>query len=144
MAETTKMASSEVAAEHASEAHAPYMKVFFWLAVLTGVEYWYAALAKDHFGILVAGLLLLAAIKAGMVGWYFMHLKFEGKWVYILIVPAAILAVLLTTALCPDVVLKYEAEDNADEETAYLIPTTEPLMRMLVSEPRVAGELPNA
>ena len=28
MAETTKMAASEVAAEHANEAHAPYLKVF--------------------------------------------------------------------------------------------------------------------
>jgi len=144
MAETTKMAASEVAAEHAFEAHAPYLKVFFWLAVLTAIEYWYAALVKDHFGILLAGLLCLAAIKAGMVGWYFMHLKFEGKWVYIMIVPAAILAVLLTCALCPDVVLKYETEDTEDEETAYIMPTAEPVMRMLVLEPRVAGELPSA
>ena len=28
MAETTKMAASEVADEHATEAHAPYLKVF--------------------------------------------------------------------------------------------------------------------
>ena len=41
-----------------------------------------------------------------MVGWYFMHLKFEGNWVYIMIVPAVILAVMLTMALCPDMVLK--------------------------------------
>ncbi len=37
---------------------------------------------KDFFLILLVGLLLLAGIKAGLVGWYFMHLKFEGKWVY--------------------------------------------------------------
>ena len=34
---------------------------------------------KDHFLILVLGLVVLALIKAGMVGWYFMHLKFEKQ-----------------------------------------------------------------
>ena len=33
-----------------------------------------------------------AIIKASLVGWYFMHLKFEGKWVYSMLVPAGILA----------------------------------------------------
>jgi cytochrome c oxidase subunit IV len=121
MAEMTKMAASEVAAEHAHEAHAPYLKVFVWLAVLTAIEYWYAALLKDYFGILLLGLLLLATVKAGLVGWYFMHLKFEGKWVYILIVPAAILATIVVLALCPDMVLKYETEENPGEESAYVI-----------------------
>jgi cytochrome c oxidase subunit IV len=125
MAETSKMAESEVAAEHAFEAHAPYMKVFTGLAVLTAIEYYYAAIFKDHFGILLLGLLLLAGVKAGMVGWYFMHLKFEGKWVYILIVPAGILAVMLTMALCPDMVLKYETEENPGEDSAYVLPTAE-------------------
>lgn len=132
MAETTKISATEVAAEHAHEAHAPYLAVFFWLAILTAIEYYYAALLKDHFGILVAGLLGLAAIKAGLVGWFFMHLKFEGKWVYILIVPAAILAVLLTTALCPDVVMKYE-DETPEEDTTYVMPSAEPIKSVLIS-----------
>ena len=66
----------------------PTCKVWFWLAVLTGVEYFYAFFLKDFFLILLLGLLVLAVIKAGLVGWYFMHLKFEGNWVYLLIVPA--------------------------------------------------------
>jgi cytochrome c oxidase subunit IV len=122
MAETTKMAETEIAAEHAFEAHSPYLRVFAGLAVLTAIEYYYAAIFKDLFGILLLGLLLLAGIKAGMVGWYFMHLKFEGNWVYIMIVPAGILAVMLTMALCPDMVLKYETEENPGEESAYVIP----------------------
>ena len=65
----------------------PYLLVWFWLAILTGVEYFYAyGLGRSFFSILLAGLLVLAGVKAGMVGWYFMHLKFEGKWVYLLIV----------------------------------------------------------
>ena len=122
MAETTKMAASEVAVEHATEAHAPYMKVFAALAVLTAIEYYYAAIFKDHFAILLTGLLALAVVKAGLVGWYFMHLKFEGNWVYILIVPAMILATIIVLALCPDMVLKYETEENPGEDTAYVLP----------------------
>jgi cytochrome c oxidase subunit IV len=141
MAKTTKMAASEIAAEHAFEAHTPYLKVFAWLAVLTAIEYYYAAIFKAHFGILLLGLLCLAAIKAGMVGWFFMHLKFEGKWVYILIVPAMVLAVLLTMALCPDMVLKYETEENPGEDSAYVLPLDGPTASILAAR-LVPGESP--
>ncbi len=106
MADTKVMSPSEIAEEHEQEAHAPYLLVWFWLAILTGVEYFYAAGLKDFFTILLVGLLVLAAIKAGLVGWYFMHLKFEGKWVYLMIVPAIILATVLVLALVPDQALK--------------------------------------
>ena len=125
MAETTKMAASEVAVEHATEAHAPYLRVFAALAVLTAIEYYYAAVFKDHFAVLLTGLLALAGVKAGLVGWYFMHLKFEGNWVYIAMVPAMILATIIVLALCPDMVLKYETEENPGEYTAYVLPTSE-------------------
>ncbi len=125
MAETTKMAASEVAVEHATEAHAPYLTVFAALAVLTAIEYYYASIFKHHFSVLLTGLLALAAIKAGLVGWYFMHLKFEGNWVYILLVPAMILATIIVLALCPDMVLKYETEENPGEDTAYVLPAAE-------------------
>src|SRR3954447_12060661 len=65
-----------------TESHAPYLRVFAALTVLTAVEYLYARVLKDSFLVLVLGLLVLALVKAAMVGWYFMHLKFEGKWVY--------------------------------------------------------------
>ncbi len=127
MTKLSKMSASEVAAEHATEAHAPYMKVFAGLAVLTAVEYFYASWFKDYFGILILGLLLLAMVKAGMVGWYFMHLKFEGNWVYIMIVPAMVLATILTLALCPDVVLKPIPDENPGEDTeaSYVIPAAD-------------------
>ena len=54
-----------------------------------------------------------------MVGWYFMHLKFEGNWVYILIVPAFILATILVLALMPDMTLKENADDGSIEESSY-------------------------
>ncbi len=120
MAETKILAPSEVAEEHQQEAHAPYLLVFFWLAILTGVEYFYAAGLKDFFVILLGGLLALAGVKAGLVGWYFMHLKFEGSWVYLLIVPAIILATILVLALIPDQAMK--PVDTDAEETVQFTP----------------------
>jgi cytochrome c oxidase subunit IV len=120
MAETKVLSPTEVAEEHQEEAHAPYLKVWFGLAILTAVEYFYAFFLKDYFAILILGLLLLAGVKAGMVGWYFMHLKFEGNWVYIAIVPAFILATILVLALCPDQAMK--PTDTDQEETVWSAP----------------------
>jgi hypothetical protein len=49
-----------------------------------------------------------------------MHLKFEGRWVYLLIIPACILATILTLALVPDQSLK--PEDIEAEETSRIVP----------------------
>ena len=72
--------------------------------------------------ILLLGLLFWAVIKAGLVGWYFMHLKFEGNWVYILIVPAFVLATILVLALCPDMAMKPETEENPGGDSVYVLP----------------------
>ena len=107
------------------ESHAPYIRIWFILAVLTGVEYFYALIFKDHFPILVLGLVSLALVKAGMVGWFFMHLKFERKWVYILIIPACVMAVFLTLALCPDMAMKPVVEENPDTEETWFVPRSD-------------------
>jgi cytochrome c oxidase subunit IV len=120
MVDTKVLSPSEIAEEHGQEAHAPYLLVWLWLAILTGVEYFYAAGLKDFFVILLGGLLVLAGIKAALVGWYFMHLKFEGKWVYLLIVPAIVLATIFVLALVPDQSLK--PEDIELEETGQIAP----------------------
>ena len=122
MSEHAILSQSEVVEEHRTESHAPYVKVWFALLVLTLVEYWYAALLKDNFLVLVLGLLFLALVKAGLVGWFFMHLKFEGNWVYVLVVPACILATIIVFALTPDMVLKPVTEENPDEESVWVVP----------------------
>jgi cytochrome c oxidase subunit 4 len=98
------------------ESHAPYLKVFAALAVLTLIEYFYAKFTQNHFLVLVLGLMFWAIIKASMVGWYFMHLKFEGTWVYYMLVPAGCLAVILTLALMPDLAMQPVTEENPHEE----------------------------
>src|SRR3954470_22049400 len=88
------------------ESHAPYLKVWAALAVFTAIEYFYARIFKDSAGTLILGLMFWALIKAALVGWYFMHLKFEGKWVYYMLIPAGILAAVLTLALIPDLAMQ--------------------------------------
>jgi cytochrome c oxidase subunit 4 len=104
------------------ESHAPYIKVWLALAVLTAIEYFYAKFTQSHFAALVLGLMFWATFKAGLVGWYFMHLKFEGKWVYYMLVPAGILACVLVFALMPDIALQPGTdEDDADESAVVFI-----------------------
>jgi cytochrome c oxidase subunit 4 len=119
--------SPEMAEELEVESHAPYMRIWFLLAVLTGVEWFYAYIFKNSFTLLVGGLVALALVKAGMVGWYFMHLKFEKKWVYILIVPACVMAVFLTLALVPDIAMKPVTEEtDAEDEESWVVPAPSP------------------
>ena len=104
------------------ESHAPYMKVFFALLIFTVLEYFYAKLASGmgfSLGALVLGLMTLAVTKAGLVGYYFMHLKFEGRWVYLMLIPASILALVLIFALYPDIGQQRTADEDAvDDEVA--------------------------
>jgi cytochrome c oxidase subunit IV len=108
------------------EAHAPYLRVFLALAVFTAVEYLWAHIFKDAFSILIFGLLFWAVIKASMVGWYFMHLKFEGNWVYAMLVPAGILAMILTCALIPDVAMPPVTEEGGEQEESTPLSLLEP------------------
>ncbi len=99
----------ESAEEHESHV-GTYLRVFFALLVFTILEYFYAKVFADHFGLLVFGLMALASIKAGLVGMYFMHLKFEGRWIYMMLIPVGILATVVVLGLMPDMVLN----ENAD------------------------------
>src|SRR3954462_14527486 len=96
------------------ESHAPYIKIFLILLVLTILEYFYAMTGMGLV-LLIAGLMALAITKAALVGMYFMHLKFEGRWVYLMLVPACILAMVLVSALWPDMVLHEAPEDEVQE-----------------------------
>lgn len=112
--------------ERQVESHAPYVKVFFGLAVLTIIEYFYARIFKDYFSLLILGLLAWAIIKAAMVGWYFMHLKFEGKWIYILLLPTSFLVLALVFAMVPDMTFKpVDANLVIDEQSYFSAPPLE-------------------
>jgi cytochrome c oxidase subunit IV len=104
------------------ESHAPYIKVWAALAVFTAVEYVWAHVFKDTLAVLLIGLLFWAVLKASLVGWFFMHLKFEGRWVYGFLIPAAILASVVILALVPDIALRLAEENPAEEDVSVVAP----------------------
>jgi len=52
---------------------------------------------------------------------YFMHLKFEGAWKYVILLPTAILACGLPLALAPDIGLHYYTTDVPQVRAAMLL-----------------------
>ena len=45
----------------------------------------------------------IASFKVSLVALYFMHLKFEGRWKYVLTIPPLLLFAALVAALLPDI-----------------------------------------
>lgn len=92
---------------HWPESHlAHYRAVFFALLVCTviSVAVDFIPVTKAIITVLV---LAVAVAKAQFVMRYFMHLKFEGNWKYVLLLPTAILACGIPLALAPDISLHY-------------------------------------
>jgi cytochrome c oxidase subunit 4 len=92
-------------AEHTSHVKV-YLRVFLALLLLTMAEYFYAkALADASAWVLIGGLMAIAIVKAGLVGLFFMHLLFEGRWKYLVLVPTTFLATVTVLGLVPDMAL---------------------------------------
>ena len=96
-----------MADEHTGH-HVNYLMVFGALCVFTLLS-WLAdvqSIIESKVAIAVI-VLAVAAAKASCVMAFFMHLKFEGRWKYILLAPTIILAVGLPLALLPDIGVHY-------------------------------------
>ena len=74
------------------------------------------------FPALVVGLLAMAITKATLVGWYFMHLKFEGRWVYFMLVPAGVLATIFVLALFRHRHAADQRASPSEEEVGVVVP----------------------
>lgn len=101
-------------AGHAEPSHTSlYFKIFWTLFGFTLAEYFYAMFAGRLLGIpmLIVGLLAMALYKATLVALFFMHLKFEGKWVLAMLVPTAFLVVVFFIGLTPDVIFHDSGEE---------------------------------
>ncbi len=87
-------------------AHVNYLIIFVALCICTllSVVFDLIDLNKRVVAVLV---LAVAVAKAQFVMRYFMHLKFEGLWKYVLLLPTVILAMGLPMALAPDIALHY-------------------------------------
>ncbi len=82
------------------------LKVFAWLTILTVLEIGltYVDLSKPT---LAAGLILSAIAKAILVALYFMHMKFEGKLIWGMVVASIFVGVIFLVGLVPDIVVGY-------------------------------------
>jgi len=81
----------------------PYLKVFAALLVLTVITVAigiYLRFPHEIVNVLLA--LAVAAIKGALVALFFMHLKFEGKLIYLIFIVPLVLCVILVVALLPD------------------------------------------
>ena len=83
--------------------HVNYFAVFGTLVVLTIVTVAAAMIHTENELIKILIALLIASIKASAVAMYFMHLKFEGKLIYLILIVPVFLCILLIMALIPDV-----------------------------------------
>jgi len=84
-----------------------YYAIFGLLVALTVVT---VAVAFLHIRSELAKVLLaltIATVKASFVCLFFMHLKFEGKLIYAILIVPLILTVLLVVALLPDIALAF-------------------------------------
>ena len=94
-----------------------YMIVAAILAVATISSFAFNSLARyQMLSVVLAFLAILsvAIIKATLVGMYFMHLKWDWKLLYFLIVPVFILAAMMAVVFMPDNLLG-PSQDRADE-----------------------------
>ncbi len=86
--------------------HVNYLAIFFVLCGCTALSVIFDVLHMPK-GITIVLVLAVACAKAMCVMMFFMHLKFEGNWKYVLLAPTTILAIGLPLALFPDIGASY-------------------------------------
>ena len=96
--------------------HANYLLVFVALCVCTALSVATDLVTFPSRLWLAVIVLAVATAKALFVVTYFMHLKFEGRWKFLLLTPTLILAVGLPLALLPDIGMHYYVWTDAAEE----------------------------
>ncbi|MCP4193253.1 MAG: hypothetical protein GY768_21795 [Planctomycetaceae bacterium] len=92
-----------------------YASVFVGLIVLTIISFWIgnSDIKNQSPAAAWAGMMAVSCAKAMLVILFFMHLKWEANWKYVLTIPATIMAIFLVCALIPDIgmrTLRYSEE----------------------------------
>jgi caa(3)-type oxidase subunit IV len=108
------MAETNNHGEHHGNVFKAYMIVAIVLSVATATSFLFNWLARpvadggaEVIGRFLAFALILtvAIIKATLVGMYFMHLKWDWKLLYFLIIPVFIMGTMMMVVLLPDIFL---------------------------------------
>ena len=87
--------------------HVNYLMVFVALCGCTALSVIFDVIEIGNKLVLIVLVLGVAVAKALFVMTYFMHLKFEGRWKFVLLTPTIILAIGIPLALLPDIGLHY-------------------------------------
>ena len=117
--------------EH-DEHHAPpgsgkYWAVFISLVVLTIVSFLVgnsSALRANAPQVMWAAMMAVSSAKAMLVILFFMHLKWEANWKYVLTIPASVMSIFLLLMLIPDIGLR--TRNYADERWLYAAEPEQP------------------
>jgi cytochrome c oxidase subunit 4 len=95
---------------HAHESHGgvgKYLFVFGALCVLTAISVFIGnSFLMNTESIGWTGMIAVSCAKAMLVILFFMHLKWEANWKYVLTVPASIMSIFLMLMLVPDIGLR--------------------------------------
>jgi cytochrome c oxidase subunit IV len=97
--------------EHHESHSAAYFNVFIGLCVLTLISVVADLVHLPDKRVLGVIVFAVAIAKALCVMMYFMHLKFERAWKYLLLAPTLIIALALPVALRPDIGETYYVSD---------------------------------
>jgi cytochrome c oxidase subunit 4 len=100
------MAESPHSAEHEHEHdHAAiFRNVFFALCVLTAISFWVGNSPLMNRPVIGWSLMMaVSCAKALLVISFFMHLRWEANWKYVLTIPASIMSLFLLLMLAPDI-----------------------------------------
>lgn len=85
-----------------------YTLIFGFLCVCTLLSIIFDLLKEQlAYPVLLVLIMGVAVSKATFVLLYFMHIKFERAWKYVLLAPTAVLACALPFALAPDIAFHY-------------------------------------
>jgi cytochrome c oxidase subunit 4 len=106
---------------------AQYIYVFLALCVLTGASFFtYSSYWPFHDQPKIgwAFMMAVSCTKAMLVILFFMHVKYEANWKYVLTVPAAFMSIFLILALVPDVGLR--GHWLAEERELYMAEPRDP------------------
>jgi cytochrome c oxidase subunit 4 len=86
--------------------HPNYIRIFIYLVILTAATYLTVPLRPLLTeGLVIFWVIAIALGKSSLVAMFFMHLKFEGRWKFALVVPPLMMACVLVLALVPDIAI---------------------------------------
>ena len=127
---------------HADHGVGKYVLVFVALCLLTGCSFLtYFEFWRNHLHPAVgwAFMMGVSCTKAALVILFFMHLKYEADWKYVLTIPATIMSIFLTLALVPDVGMRVRRYSDERKEFAATAADTQAMVTASVAESREHG-----